>query len=79
VHAIIKIEYLNRVPFGAAVDGSAVMCMVEFNERNLRRKNGSMFMHTQAPQRVFRGSNSLDAPVHTDIPKLDFATSTSAN
>lgn len=79
MHAIIKIEYLDRVPFGAAVDGLAAMCMLSLTERNLRRKNGSMFMHTQAPQRVFRGSNSLDAPVHTDIPKLDFATSTSAN
>ena len=31
MHAIINIEYFDRVPFGAAVDGSAAMCMVEFN------------------------------------------------
>ena len=35
MHAIIKIEYLDRVPFGAAVDGSAAMCMVEFNKKKL--------------------------------------------
>ena len=35
MHAIIKIEYFDRVPFGAAVDGSAAMCMVEFNKKKL--------------------------------------------
>ena len=49
MHAIINIEYLDRVPFGAAVDGSAAMCMVKFNRKKpTSRKREHVHAHSNS-------------------------------